>query len=241
MNNPRCLWQQMKNRRHSGGCIPIGVSLTCAAEIRLMRILIPLLLMLPLSLYAQSWFVEPGGAFRSGIWQYNLGKNSQGVYGGEGLHYSHFSPFLEGYLQGGYQAKGYSIGAGLAYTVFFDNELRVNQNQRDRSYIYPIAESFIQFVHVFIRGEWYVIQKKGFRLGPSLRAGFFQPTTGYPQQAELQQRRFIEGGLTCLARIGRPWLTISPAYQWNSITGKGTDARHHIFSLGILAGLRYLF
>ncbi|MCB0565443.1 MAG: hypothetical protein KDD01_13800 [Phaeodactylibacter sp.] len=206
-----------------------------------MRILIPLLLMLPLSLYAQSWFVEPGAAFRSGIWQYNLGKNSQGVYGGEGLHYSHFSPFLEGYLQGGYQAKGYSIGAGLAYTVFFDNELRVNQNQRDRSYIYPIAESFIQFVHVFIRGEWYVIQKKGFRLGPSLRAGFFQPTTGYPQQAELQQRRFIEGGLTCLARIGRPWLTISPAYQWNSITGKGTDARHHIFSLGILAGLRYLF
>ena len=206
-----------------------------------MRILIPLLLMLPLSLYAQSWFVEPGAAFRSGIWQYNLGKNSQGVYGGEGLHYSHFSPFLEGYLQGGYQAKGYSIGAGLAYTVFFDNELRVNQNQRDRSYIYPIAESFIQFVHVFIRGEWYVIQKKGLRLGPSLRAGFFRPTTGYPQQAELQQRRFIEGGLTCLARIGRPWLTISPAYQWNSITGKGTDARHHIFSLGILAGLLYLF
>ena len=206
-----------------------------------MKIWIPLLLMLPLSLYAQSWFLEPGGAFRSGIWQYNLGENSQGVYGGEGLHYSHFSPFLEGYLQGGYQAKGVSFSAGLAYTVFFDNELRVNQNQRDRSYIYPIAENSIQFVHIFIRGEWHVIQKKGFRLGPSLRAGFFQPITGYPQQAELQRRRFIEGGLTCLARIGKPWFTIGPAYQWNSITGKGTDATHHIFSLGILAGLRYLF
>ena len=206
-----------------------------------MRIWISLLMMLPLPLYAQSWFIEPGGAFRSGIWQYNLGENGQGVYGGEGLHYSHFSPSLEGYLQGGYQAQSFSAGAGLAYTVFFDNELRVNQNQRDRRYIYPIAEGFIQFIHLYIRGEYYMIQKKGLRLGPSLRAGFFRPTTGYPQQADLHRQRFIEGGLTCLARIGRPWLTISPAYQWNSITGKGTDARHNIFSMGLAVGLRYSF
>lgn len=206
-----------------------------------MRITAMLLLLLPAWLPAQSWFIEPGLGFRSGIWQYNLGEDSQGVYGGEGLHYSHFSPFLEGSLQGGYQERAFSIGAGLAYTVFFDNELRVNQNQRGRNNIYPIADGFIQFFHLFIRGEWHLAHREGFRLGPSLRAGFFHPTTGYPQQAELHRRYFVEGGLACLARIGRPWLSISPAYQWNSISGKGTDARHHIFSMGILVGLRVSF
>lgn len=206
-----------------------------------MKILITLLMLCPFRLLSQSWFAEPGLAFRSGIWQYNLGENARGVYAGEGLHYSHFSPFLEGSLQGGYQAGRFSIGGGLAYSVFFDNELRINQNQSGRNYIYAISEGFIQFFHLFFRGEWQVVRKNGFRLGPSLRAGFFTPTTGYPEQAALQQRRFIEGGLTCLARLGRPWLSISPAYQWNSITGRGTDARHHIFSMGLAVGLRYYF
>ena len=206
-----------------------------------MKMLTTLWCLLPFVLSAQSWFAEPGLAFRSGIWQYNLGKNDQGVFAGEGLDYSHFSPFLEGYLQGGYQAKRYSIGAGMAYTVFFDNELRVNQNRRGRGYSYTVSESFIQFLHLFIRGEGYLVRRDNFRLGPSLRAGFFHPTTGYPAQAELRRRRFMEGGLTCLVRIGRPWLTIKPAYQWNTISGKDTDARHQIFSMGIAVGLRTVF
>ena len=204
-----------------------------------MKVLIPLLLLLPLPLLSQSWFVEPGGAFRSGIWQYNLGENSQGVYAGEGLDYSHFSPSLEGYLQGGYQSEAFSVCLGLAYTVFFDNELRVNQNKGGRSSIYAISDGFIQFFHWYGRGEWHAVRRKGLRLGPSLRAGFFTPVTHFPEQAGLQRRRFIEGGLTCLARLGKPWLTINPAYQWNRITGKGTDASHDIFSMGLLVGLRY--
>lgn len=206
-----------------------------------MNFLIALFLLLPMALLAQSWYLEPGIGFRSGIWQYNLGQNEEHIFAGEGLHYSHFSPSLEGYFQGGYQGANLAVGAGMAYSVFFDNELRVNQNQRGRSYIYSISEGLIQFLHLFACAEWHVVRKQNLRLGPYLKGGFFHPTTGYPEQPVLNRRQFIEGGVTCLARIGRPWLTISPAYQWNSITGRGTDAHHHIFSMGIMAGLRYVF
>ncbi|MCB0579635.1 MAG: hypothetical protein KDD10_10050 [Phaeodactylibacter sp.] len=204
-----------------------------------MKLLTALWCLLPLALAAQSWFAEPGIAFRSGIWQYNLGEDNQGRYAGEGLHYSHFSPFLGSYLQGGYEGERFTLGMGLAYTVFFDKELRVNQNRQNGTYLYAISESFIQLFHWYGYGEWHAVRKNGFRLGPCLRAGFFTPTTSFPQQEELQRRRFIEGGLSCLARIGRPWLVVSPAYQWNVISGRETDARHDIFSMGLSVGLRY--
>lgn len=207
-----------------------------------MRTLIFLLLWPPLGLFAQNWWVEGGAGFRTGIWKYDLGEDANGVYAGNGLHYTHFSPFLGAYAQAGRQWKAFSLGGGISYTLFFDKEMRIQQNQQPgKPTIYDISDHYAQFLHLYSRLEGYAIRRQGFRLGPSLQAGWFSPTTGYPQSQALHRRYFAEAGIVGLMRLGNGWLTVNPVYQWNVADGKGTDARHIITSLGVLAGWRHLW
>ena len=117
-----------------------------------MRTLVLLCLWLPLNLAAQNWWAEGGAGFRSGIWKYGLGRDAAGVYAGNGLHYSHFSPFLGAYLQAGRQWPAFSLGAGAGYMIFFDNEMRVQQNQLPGApTLYEISDKYARFLHLYGR------------------------------------------------------------------------------------------
>ena len=75
------------------------------------------------------------------------------------------------------------------YTVF-DNELRVNQNKGGRSSIYAISDG-LSSSSIGTVGEWHVRRKD---CGWGTASGASSSVTHFPEQAGLQQRRFIEGG-----------------------------------------------
>lgn len=197
------------------------------------------LLLLAISCQGQQPFLEAGAGVRVGIWQYNLGENSQGDYAGEGLHYTHFSPFFPFYLQSGLQFEKWEGSLGGSYTLFLDNEFRVHQNPGTFiPNIYTFTEGYVHLIHVYGQLQYYLIRKEQVRLGPVGSAGIFRALNEYPLKGQLESRWFLEGGIRGLFRVGSLWLSIYPVYQWNIMQGPSSTANHQLFSFGGMIGLR---
>lgn len=184
------------------------------------------------------WVLEAGAGFRAGIWEYNLGNQGES-YGTAGLHYTHFSPFIPIYLELGRQYPAFRLALGGSYTLFFDNEMRVHQNGNSAYQEYTIAPGLVQFLHVYAQGAFYPIRTSGFKLGPQLSAGYFNPLTGHPDDGDFGTRFFLEPGLSLMLQIKKRWIQIRPVYQINTIHIKSQhsgEAGHRITSIGVLLG-----
>jgi len=202
-------------------------------------LLIYLLLLLPWLAATQSTYLEAGNGIRVGIWQYNLGDNAQGDYAGQGLQYTHFSPFWPVYLQAGKSWKKWEAGLGASYTLFLDNEFRVHQTPDNfRPRIYAFTDQYVSLLHFYGHLHYYLVRTDGFRLGPCGSGGYFLPLNDYPEKEQLQNRWFMEGGIKGLFKWGKVWISVAPVYQWNLISGKESIASHQIFSFGGMLGVR---
>ncbi|HMQ48072.1 MAG TPA: hypothetical protein PKA00_11930 [Saprospiraceae bacterium] len=187
-----------------------------------------------------NWMLEAGSGFRAGIWEYNLGNQGES-YGTEGLHYTHFSPFIPFYLEAGRQFPSFRLAVGGSYTLFFDNEMRVHQNGSSAYQEYTIAPGLVQFLHLYTQVAFYPIKKAGFKLGPQLGIGYFNPLTGHPDESDFGFRHFLEPGLSLMLQIKQRWLHIRPVYQINAISSKSKpfrEAGHRITSIGVLLGFQ---
>lgn len=199
------------------------------------------LLLWPISITAQELFFETGTGLRVGTWQYNLGNNTNGDFAGNGLQYTHFSPYLPVYAQIGYSWDKFEIGMGSSFTLFMDNEMRVHQNPGAVTVDeYAFTDGTVMLFNAYLDVKYFLISKSRFKLGPRFSGGYFTPLTDYPEQERLNNSWFLEGGMSSLFQIKTFWINISPSYQWNTIRATNTSAEHQLFSFGALVGIRWL-
>jgi hypothetical protein len=198
----------------------------------------------PLSAQDLRLNVELSSGAAVGWWVYDKGFTDTLPQLHRGFDRTHLSFVLPVDFSVTLQQQRWEFGLGAGYRQLQDDQMVASDHRRGARNTYYITErnTNILFFQAFGQLRYELLQFPRFSLAPSIKLGRFWVRHTHPQAATFRQQWVREIGLMArfklLPRL-EYWFMPQYADQLITVPNSHVGERHNIYTIGILAGLRY--